>query len=133
MKSYSTKGEGGGGGRRRRVGGHGCIAIAINLRIVFAEIINFAINNYNHVHTYALPPPHLLMTKSRLHACFNVYACYFLRFSTMFICFLDFECHLYKILNLYLYDVQFFEDSLCFFIALLCNLTSIFTFYFCFV
>ena len=38
--------------RRGRV--HGCIAIAMNLTIVFAKIVNFAPNNY--FHTFA--PPH---------------------------------------------------------------------------
>ena len=37
LKSYGRRGEG---------GGHGCITIDINLSIVFADIVNFATNNY---------------------------------------------------------------------------------------
>ena len=55
LKSYHRRGEGVG-----RKGVHGCIAIAINLTIVFAEIVNFAPNNY--FHTF-VPP----LTNSWLH------------------------------------------------------------------
>ena len=36
------------------MGVHGCIAVAINLTIVFAEIVKFASNNY--FHTFVPPP-----------------------------------------------------------------------------
>ena len=39
--------------RRGGEGVHDCIAIAINLTIVFADIVNFAPNNY--FHTFAPP------------------------------------------------------------------------------
>ena len=48
LKSYHKKGGGG-------EGVHGCIAIAINLAIIFAGIVNFASNNY--FHTFAPPLP----------------------------------------------------------------------------
>ena len=49
-QSHIIGGDGGVGGG----GGNGCIAIAINLMIVFADIINFAPNNY--FQTFAPPP-----------------------------------------------------------------------------
>ena len=44
----SNRRKGGEGGRKgRRKGVLGCIATAINLPVVFAEIVNFAPNNYS--------------------------------------------------------------------------------------
>ena len=56
-KSYGRKGAGRGGG-----GGHECIAIAINLPIVLAEIVIFVTDN--RFHTFApLPPDDILATR----------------------------------------------------------------------
>ena len=37
---------------------HGCIAIVMNLVIVFAGIVNFAPDSYFYTFAHPLPPPH---------------------------------------------------------------------------